>query len=87
MSVQTLLEVASAFDVALEVKFVTHKKFIEGIQDLSPAAMHVASFTEMDFAEITLHEFKEVRIDPNQLSYEQKYLAPQIHNRLVTECA
>jgi transcriptional regulator with XRE-family HTH domain len=46
MTVQTLLEVAAAFDVALVIKFVSFPKFASEIDDLTRAAMQVNSFDE-----------------------------------------
>lgn len=45
-SLSTLLEVASAFDVALDVKFVTHRTFLERNKDVSKKSLEVASFDE-----------------------------------------
>src|SRR5260221_649943 len=44
MSLQTLLELASAFDVALSVKFVDYPTFIRETKDISTANMQVPSF-------------------------------------------
>ena len=43
-TVQTLLEVAAAFDVALLVRFVTHENMLRITSDASPEALEVASF-------------------------------------------
>lgn len=43
-TLQTLLEVASAFDVALLVQFVTHSEFLRRTQDVSPNALKAAAF-------------------------------------------
>jgi transcriptional regulator with XRE-family HTH domain len=45
-SLQTLLEIAAAFDVALIVKFAPFAALLEATSDLSPAAMAVPSFEE-----------------------------------------
>jgi transcriptional regulator with XRE-family HTH domain len=50
MSLQTLLEVASAFDVALSVKFVDYPTFLRETKDASTANMSVASFNESAFS-------------------------------------
>jgi transcriptional regulator with XRE-family HTH domain len=44
VTIQTLLEVAKAFDVALQVRFVSFSDFIRNTRDLSTASMEVASF-------------------------------------------
>lgn len=46
VSVQTLLEVASVFDLALQIKFVSYSTFLQQTRDLTAAAMQVASFTD-----------------------------------------
>ena len=43
-TVQTLLEVAAAFDVALLVRFVTHEDMLRLTSDASPEALEVAGF-------------------------------------------
>ncbi len=48
-STNTLLDLATAFDVALEIRFVSWPKFLKDTTDASPAAMSVASFTATDF--------------------------------------
>jgi len=46
VTVQTLLEVANVFDVALEVRFVPYSSFVLNTRDVSSSAMHVASFDD-----------------------------------------
>ena len=46
LTVSTLLSLASAFDVGLEVKFVSFSKFLEEYKNVSPDAMKVPSFSE-----------------------------------------
>jgi transcriptional regulator with XRE-family HTH domain len=48
-TVQTLLEVASAFDVALLIQFVSYPEFLRRTKDVSTAALDAASFDETDF--------------------------------------
>jgi len=50
MSLQTLLKVASYFDVALLTKFVSYSKLIQETEDLSPDAIAPRPFNE-EFAE------------------------------------
>ncbi len=49
LSVQTLLEVAAAFDVALLVQYVDFPDFIQRTSDLSPEALNKESFSEAQF--------------------------------------
>ena len=49
MTVNTLLEVAAAFDVALEVKFVDYPRFLRSTTNLTNDAMAVASFADSDW--------------------------------------
>jgi transcriptional regulator with XRE-family HTH domain len=43
-TLQTLLDVAAAFDVALLVQFVSHDEFLRRTRDVSPEALEVPSF-------------------------------------------
>ncbi len=43
-SLTTLLELASAFDIALLIRFVSFSNLLEAISDLSPDALAVASY-------------------------------------------
>lgn len=45
-SLQTLLKLASAFDVALTVKFIGFGKFVSEFEDISPDNITVRSFAE-----------------------------------------
>jgi transcriptional regulator with XRE-family HTH domain len=49
VTVQTLLEVANVYDVALEVRFVSYSSFLRRTRDISPTAMYVPAFKD-DFA-------------------------------------
>lgn len=46
VTLQTLLEVAAAFDVALQVRFVSFSSFVQNTRDLTSTAMEVSSFTD-----------------------------------------
>ncbi len=46
VTVQTLLEVANVFDVALELRFVPYSSFVLKTRDISSSAMHVPSFDD-----------------------------------------
>ena len=49
VTVQTLLEVAATFDVALQIRFVPFSSFLQQTRDVSARSMQVVSFSE-DFA-------------------------------------
>lgn len=51
VTVQTLLEVATTFDVALQIRFVPFSTFVSQTRDVSTTAMRVVSFAD-DFASI-----------------------------------
>ena len=69
MTVQTLLELACAYDVALMVKFVDYPTFIRETKDVSASTMQVISFNVAAFALgtanqiniISPHAFSSVR--------------------------
>lgn len=44
-TIRTCLEMASAFDVALLVKFVPYSRFLKEFEDVSPEALEVPSFS------------------------------------------
>lgn len=46
LTIQTLLEVANAFDVALQVKFMSYSSFLQNTRDLSAASMQVPGFSD-----------------------------------------
>ncbi len=45
----TLLELAHAFDVAIDIRFVSWPDFLKRTSDTSPERMYVPSFSEADF--------------------------------------
>jgi transcriptional regulator with XRE-family HTH domain len=51
-SVQTLLEIASAFDVALLIQFVSYPEFLRRTRDVSPEALDATSFDLKQFMPI-----------------------------------
>jgi transcriptional regulator with XRE-family HTH domain len=54
-TVQTLLEVASVLDVALQVRFVPYSSFLQQTRDVSAVSMQVPSFKEeLDSKAVTL---------------------------------
>lgn len=50
LTVQTLLEVAAVFDVALSIRFVSFPAFVAQIRDLTEESMQVESFDQSEFA-------------------------------------
>ncbi len=52
VSVQTLLDIAVAVDVALSVRFVSYPDFLVQTQDVSPSAYCIDRFAESKWAEI-----------------------------------
>jgi transcriptional regulator with XRE-family HTH domain len=46
LTLQTLLEVANVYDVALEVRFVPYSSFLQRTRDVSAASMYVAEFKD-----------------------------------------
>ncbi len=50
MTVQTLLEVAATFDVALQIRFVPFFTFLQQTRDVSTHSMRVVSFSNDSFA-------------------------------------
>lgn len=58
VTVQTLLEVAATFDVALQVRFVPFSKFLQQTRDVSTRSMQVVSFTDDFSARSGGHEIR-----------------------------
>lgn len=52
-TLNSLFEVASAFDVGLVVKFVTFPRFLQEYEDVSPDALRVDSYDETRFIPAT----------------------------------
>ena len=46
VTVQTLLEIASVYDVALQIRFVSYGSFLQQTRNLTSASMQVASFQD-----------------------------------------
>src|ERR1700721_2321265 len=53
LSIQTLLEVASAFDIALIVQFADFPEFVKRMEDVSPEALNRESFSETKFTALS----------------------------------
>lgn len=63
LSIQTLLDVARAFDVALHVQFLSFPEFIWRTRDVSPKALDVKSFDETAFAPVQVDTPRDRRIE------------------------
>lgn len=70
-TIRTLLEVASAFDVALLVKFVSYGRFLTEFEDVSPEALEVPSFTN------------DLVLQPSQVSSAS--ITPNVKNAMEAE--
>jgi transcriptional regulator with XRE-family HTH domain len=46
LTIQTLLKIASVFDLAIQVRFVSYSSFLRQTQDVSTSSMHVPSFDD-----------------------------------------
>ena len=58
---QTLLEIASVFDVALQVRFVPYSSFLQATRDVSIKTMNVPTFEDEVKASMTPLTLKDVR--------------------------
>jgi hypothetical protein len=52
-TVQTLLEIANAFDVALSIRFVSYPQFVAQTRDTTEGAMRVASFDQSELSDFS----------------------------------
>lgn len=77
LSVGTLLELASAFDVALQVRFVGFGALSEATKSLSPSAMKVASYDEEK-------NIQRVSHTPHPRAEFVVFVRPQSHSRIAT---
>lgn len=69
--VQTLLEVASAFDIGLVIKFVALPDFIRLTKDVSPEALEAESYNDLQFSSdipLPVMEFYEL-VGPQIVPY------------------
>jgi transcriptional regulator with XRE-family HTH domain len=57
VTVQTLLEVAATFDVALQIRFVPFSSFLQQTRDVSTRSMQVVSFSD-DFSASTNEQIR-----------------------------
>jgi transcriptional regulator with XRE-family HTH domain len=57
VTVQTLLEVAATFDVALQIRFVPFSTFLQQTRDVSTPSMRVVSFGD-DFSAISNEQIR-----------------------------
>jgi hypothetical protein len=60
VTIQTLLEVANVYDVALQVRFVPYSAFLQHTRDISTESMKVLSFDD----DLASKESKAIRIKP-----------------------
>jgi hypothetical protein len=63
VTVQTLLDVASAFDVALQLRFVSFSGLVQQTRDLTQHALEVPSFGD-DIGKSVSANYFAIRIDP-----------------------
>lgn len=75
LTIQSLLEIASAFDVALLVQFVTYPEFIRRTRNVSPQAFQVDEFDVDHFSALrvcadTNHQSISTKLSPAFVSYE-----------------
>jgi len=73
LSLTTLLEVASAFDVALVVRYVEYPEFLRQYCDVSPAAFRVDSFDERAFVATSRSDL----VVADTVSIEQKLIGEE----------
>jgi transcriptional regulator with XRE-family HTH domain len=62
VTVQTLLEVAATFDVALQIRFVPFSSFLQQTRDVSTHSMRVVSFSDDSFT--SRSSSRAIRINP-----------------------
>jgi transcriptional regulator with XRE-family HTH domain len=70
VTVQTLLEVAATFDVALQIRFVPFSTFLQQTRDVSTRSMQVVSFGD-DFSAVAR---EHIRIPSRATSFEKSIL-------------
>lgn len=77
----TLLDIASAFDVALQIRFVSWPQFLAEADDTSPKAMQVPSFSRDQFLVKPLYrnQLTDLRgvAQPQQASLNEFYATPR----------
>jgi hypothetical protein len=66
LTVQTLLDVASSFDVALLIQFVSYPEFLWRTRDVSEEALEVPSFGEKQFLPFAANSIVTVRNEPSE---------------------
>jgi len=79
-NLQTLLDLAAAFEVALLVKFVTFNRFVSEFEDISPDALTVSSFTDEAEAVKTTPESKKAEDDKPKATFDERLQAEVADN-------
>lgn len=72
VTVQTLLEVAATFDVALQIRFVPFSTFLQQTRDVTARSMQVVSFSD-DFLAI-----EQIRIPSRTTSFAQSVVINEV---------
>jgi transcriptional regulator with XRE-family HTH domain len=71
VTIQTLLEVANVFDVALEIKFSSYSSFVCNTRDLSVGSMQVAGFQDdlgmMGLSPISYHGGQSIIVEAGSM--------------------
>jgi hypothetical protein len=70
VTVQTLLEIANVYDVALEVRFVPYSSFLQRTRDVSTTSMRVAEFRDDLGMKPTNNPENSIIIDQKNLAAE-----------------
>ena len=83
-SLSTLLKLASAFDVALLIRFVAFGELLERTRDLSPAGLNAASFRD----DARLRRIEGITFSTANLSQEPRHIPmPPARPRQIPEDA
>ena len=62
LSIATLLKLASAFDVALSIRFQPYSRFVNERQDTSATALYANAFDQEDHADAWLHQLDRLSV-------------------------
>jgi transcriptional regulator with XRE-family HTH domain len=69
LSLQTLFDLAAAFNVALVVKFVDYPTFLRETKDISTGSLHVESFDESSFSSASSFSTMLVGVNTSNLNW------------------
>lgn len=72
-TIRTLLQLASAFDVALLVKFISYSRFLKEFEEVSPSALEVPSFCDDHFSSLNLR-YTQMIADTKYLQLREGFL-------------